>query len=84
MVELTPAGYTVLPDGTPLLAVVETRREWRWFRRVERSETVSYALKGGSWWGRSGPVPRSDLRHARLCEIGMIESVRASVDRAVE
>jgi hypothetical protein len=80
---LTPAGFTILPDGTPLLAVVETRRERRWFRTVERSETCSYALKAGRWWGREGAVPHRDPRHRRLCEIAVMERVRASVDGAV-
>lgn len=84
MLQLTPAGFTILPDGTPLLAVVETRTERRWFRTVERSETQSYALKAGSWWGRDGAVPHRDPRHGRLCEIAMQQQVRASVDAAIE
>lgn len=83
MPELTPAGFTILPDGTPLLAVIETRREWRWFRTVEASSTETYALKAGSWWGKAGPVPRRDPRHARLCEIATSEVVRRSVDSAL-
>lgn len=83
MLTLTPAGFAVLPDGTPLLAVVETRRERRWFRTVETSSTESYVLKAGSWWGKAGPVHLRDPRHARLCELAVMESVRRSVDGAV-
>jgi hypothetical protein len=85
MLELTAAGLVVLPDGTPLLAVVETRRVWRWFRRVETSSTETYVLKGGFWWGRHGErVEHRDARHAKLCELAMRERVRASIDAAVE
>lgn len=83
MTELTPAGFAILPDGTPLLAVVETRRERRWFRTRETSSTESYCLKAGSWWGRDGAVPKRDPRHAGLCELAQIEIVRRSVDAAV-
>lgn len=83
MLELTYSSHCVLPDASTLLAVVETRRERRWFRTVETSETTSYVLKAGSWWGKDGPVPHRDPRHLRLCTIAMEQQVRASVDRAL-
>jgi hypothetical protein len=78
------SAHCLLPDGTPLLAVIETRQERRWFRTIETSSTETYALKAGSWWGRDGAVPRSDPRHLRLCEIAMRQVVRGAIDRAVE
>ena len=82
--ELTYAAHTLLPDGTPLLAVVEVTRVRRWFRVVEVCETVSYVLKGGSWWGKHNErVPLRDPRHARLCELAMQARVRDSVDLAL-
>lgn len=83
MPELTPAGFAILPDGTPLLVVVETVRVRRWFRYVEVSQTVSYALKAGLWWCKSGALAKTDPRHAWLCERATLEMVRRSVDSAV-
>jgi hypothetical protein len=81
---LTYAAHTLLPDGTPMVAVVEVTRARRWFRSVEMVETVSYVLRGGTWWGkRNEPVSKSDPRHLRLCEIAMQARVRDSVDLAL-
>jgi len=80
---LTPAGFTILPDGTPLLAVVETRTQRSWFRKRETSSTETYVLKAGSWWGKAAPVPLRDPRHLRLCELAMMERIKASVDSGV-
>lgn len=83
MLKLTYSAHCVLPDSSTLLAVVETTTERRWLRNVERSETKSYVLKGGFWWGVDGAVSLKDPRHFRLCEIAMQQQVRASVDAAV-
>jgi hypothetical protein len=80
---LTFAGLTILPDGTPLIAVVETVRVWRWFRYVEVSQTRSYCLKAGLWWGEHGALSKRDPRHAQLCDLAMRDRVRASVDQAI-
>lgn len=80
MLTLTYSGHCVLPDGSTLLAVVETRTERSWFRTVETSQTTSYVLKAGHWWSTDGAVPHRDPRHYRLCEIAMQQQVRASVD----
>jgi hypothetical protein len=80
VLSLTYSDHCVLPDGSTLLAVVETTTRRRWFRNIETSETRSYVLKSGSWWGTGGAVPHEDPRHYRLCEIAMQQVVRASVD----
>lgn len=80
---LTAAGFTILPDGTPLLAVVETRTERSWFRKRESNSTETYLLKAGSWWGKAGPVPLHDPRHVQLCQLAMQEQLKKSLDGAV-
>lgn len=80
---LTYSGHCVLPDGSTLLAVVETKTEQRWWRTIESSETCSYVLKAGYWWGIDGAMPHKDPRHLRLCQIAMQQQVRAGVDAAV-
>jgi hypothetical protein len=80
--KLTYSAHCVLPDGATLLAVTETTVARRWFRTFEVSETRSYVLKAGRWWGVAGVVPLADPRHLRLCEIAMAQQVRRSVDAA--
>jgi hypothetical protein len=84
LAELTYSAHTLLPDGSPLLAVVEVTRVRRWFRSVEVSETVSYVLRGGFWWGkRNERVDRRDPKHLRLCELAMQARVQDGIDSAL-
>jgi hypothetical protein len=82
-VDLQFSDFTILPDGTPLVAMVETLRIRRWFRFVEVSQSVAYLLKAGQWWAKGAPLPKNDPRHAKLCELAQREMVRRSIDAAV-
>jgi hypothetical protein len=77
-------GHSVLEDATVLLAVTETTSARRWFRTVETSRSLVYALRAGSWWGPAGErVPTGPLA-LKLAELAMHHVVIASsVDRAV-
>lgn len=81
--ELAYAAHTVLPDGSTLLAVLETKKDRSWLGARETSSTESYVFKAGRWWGRAGLVPLGPV-HLRLCTIAMEQSVRAAVDQAIE
>jgi hypothetical protein len=85
MLELQYSAHTILPDGTPLLSVIETTTTRGMFRDTTSSRATAYVLRAGYWWGeRDERVLHRDPRHLRLCEIAMQQQVRASVDGAVD
>ncbi|MBA2687501.1 MAG: hypothetical protein H0U64_05325 [Gemmatimonadaceae bacterium] len=84
MPRLSYAGHAILPDGTTLLAVLETTSSRRWFRAFEVSETVTYVLKADHWWGKAGERVTDTQKALRLSEIAMHHVViRDAVDAAI-
>lgn len=84
MLPLAYVSHCVLPDGGTLVAVLETTTGRRWFRTVERSETMTYVHRSGAWW--RGPALERVTDNAlalRLCELVIQAGIRESVDAAV-
>lgn len=85
MLSLRYDSHAILPDGTTLLSVLETTSARRWFRTFDISNTVTYVLKGGAWWGKHGERVTDVHKALRLSELAMQHVVvRDAIDAALE